>query len=70
MNSENVDVTQTLHWPRDSLVNQLRTRSQPTIRTSLESDEFAERCVALPILVQKEGPNISLADSPGLAVFP
>ena len=35
------------------------------------SDEFAgQRCVALPILVQKdEGPSLSLACPPGLAVF-
>ena len=38
---------------------------------SLERDEFAGRgCVALPILVQKdEGPSLSLAGPPGLAVF-
>ena len=37
----------------------------------MERDEFAgRRCVALPILVQKdEGPSFSLAGRPGLAVF-
>ena len=58
-------------WQRDSLVYRLRTRSQSTTGTSLERDEFAgRRCVALPILVQKdEGPSHWLASPPGLAVF-
>ena len=38
--------------------------------TSLERDEAGRRCVALPILVQKdEGSSLSLAGPPGLAVF-
>ena len=37
---------------------------------SLELGEFARRCVALAILVQKdEGPSFPLADPAGLAVF-
>ena len=51
--------------------SQLRSRSQSTTGTSLEHNEFAgRRCVALPIPVQRdEGPSLSLASPPGLAVF-
>ena len=58
-----------LPWQRDSLVYQLQSRSQSTTGTSLERDEFAgRRCVALPILEQKdEGPSLSLARPPCLA---
>ena len=58
-------------WQRHSLVYQLRIRSQSTTGTSLDCEEFAgRRCVALPILVQKvEGPSLSLAGPPGLAVI-
>ena len=72
VSGENVGVTHmfTYLWQRDSLVYQLRT-CQSTTGPSLERDEFAgRRCVALPILVQMaEGPNLSLAGPPGLAVF-
>ena len=50
---------------RDSPVCQLE------LEVTLERNEFAgQRCVALPILVQRdEGPSLSLAGPPGLAVF-
>ena len=56
---------------RDLFVCWLSMKSQSTTGTSLERDEFAGgRCVALPILVQKdEVPSLSLAGPPGLAVF-
>ena len=69
VSAENVEVH--VPWQRDSLVYQLRTRSQSTTWTSLEHDEFAgRRCVALSILVQKdEGPSLSLAGPACLAIF-
>ena len=70
MNDGNVDVTQTFTYLR-SLFTQLRTRSQSTAGASPERDEIVgRRCVAVPILVQKdEGSSLSLAGPPGLAVF-